>query len=105
VQNLNALFGVAYRGIQRFSVLQLGYLGYLESPAPLRQRRKIWPVDSGGPQRESEKRDENSPEMEYQMSLPRRNPSEPSVTPNRSLKFELIWNLPPARATPGRYES
>ena len=28
MQNLNALFGVAYREIQRFSVPQLGYLGY-----------------------------------------------------------------------------
>jgi hypothetical protein len=27
-QNLNALFGVAYREGQRFSVPQLGYLGY-----------------------------------------------------------------------------
>ena len=28
MQNLNALFGVAYRKRQRFSVPQLGYLGY-----------------------------------------------------------------------------
>jgi hypothetical protein len=28
MQNLNALFGVAYREKQRFSVPQLGYLGY-----------------------------------------------------------------------------
>lgn len=29
-QNLNALFGVAYRAIQQFSVPQLGCLGYRE---------------------------------------------------------------------------
>jgi hypothetical protein len=28
IQNLNALFGVAYRERRRFSVPQLGYLGY-----------------------------------------------------------------------------
>ncbi|HEX4201444.1 MAG TPA: hypothetical protein VHY59_07995, partial [Chthoniobacterales bacterium] len=28
IQNLNALFGVAYRESRRFSVPQLGYLGY-----------------------------------------------------------------------------
>jgi hypothetical protein len=28
MQNLNALFGAAYRERQRFSVPQLGYLGY-----------------------------------------------------------------------------
>ena len=28
MQNLNALFGVAYQEIQRFSVPQLGYLSY-----------------------------------------------------------------------------
>jgi hypothetical protein len=29
MRNLNALFGVAYRGRQRFSIPQLGYFGYL----------------------------------------------------------------------------
>ena len=33
-RNLNALFGVAYRERQRFSVSQLGYLGYQRCSRP-----------------------------------------------------------------------
>jgi hypothetical protein len=37
-KNLNALFGVAYRETQRFSVPQLGYLGYRVASQPLALR-------------------------------------------------------------------
>jgi hypothetical protein len=57
-------------------------------------------------QRDREKRDENSAKNGIPDEFAAHVGIHPTlVTPKRSLKFELIWNLPPAQVTSGQRAS